>query len=544
MSDSFSTAPLVLVLLLGVIPAVAVYVWTALALSAVFAKMGQETWRAWVPIVNQVTLLMVAGMSGWLFLLVLIPVLGAVAFWVATIVAVHRINRAFGLGGGMTLLAAVLFPVWASVVGFGVARWQRTDAVSAPAYARIGDAASGDAIADRDALAPVPVAAPGASQPALVADDEPSAQPVLPSRPVPSSQPVPSSTHVPAEEVGAPAPAPAAASAWAPPSRVPTAPVDRVAVAAAAPADDSGSDPATDSAGPTQPDAQSADPVPWAPAPPPTPEPVAPATPSAASFDQRWASGFDEVSAISQPPEGEPVPARPVATGMPALMEDGATGPERARTGDASPPRAAAEPVAAVAPASRARLRTAPVDIDPALRVTRAPAAPRRDVATPGPEFPLDTDDEVSAVAGAPVAGAPRAARGDVTRAGAPEDFVDQTVIARRRRVVWALQPASGAAIDLTADVVILGRQPASDPAHRGAQLVAVPDDTRTVSKTHARLELRGDRWSITDLGSTNGVMLPTLMGTEVEAEPGAELAPGERFLLGDAAYRLVRTDG
>ncbi|MCR2793978.1 DUF5684 domain-containing protein [Microbacterium sp. zg.Y625] len=542
MSDSFSTAPLVLVLLLGVIPIVAVYVWTALALSAVFGKIGQETWRAWVPIVNQVTLLMVAGMSGWLFLLVLIPGVGVVAFWVATVIAVHRINRAFGLGGGMTVLAAVLFPVWASVVGFGVARWRKTDAVSAPAYARTGrhdDAVSAGSGAADDARARPAVAVPVALPAAAVAGDEPS----VPSVPdAPSAPDAPSGEQASAvQEAG---PAVAAPSAWAPPpTRVPTAPVTRVAVAAVA-LDAAASDPAADAAPARRvPDAPSSDPVPWAPAPAPAPS-ADPAAPAPTSFDQRWASGFDEVSAISQPPEGQPVPARPVATGLPALVDDGATGPERSRTGDTAPPHVAEKPAPVAAPAARARLRTAPVDIDPALRVTRAPAAPRRDAALPGPEFPLDTADEVSAVAGAPVAGAPRAARGDVTRAGEPEDFVDQTVIARRRRVVWALQPASGPAIDLTADVVILGRQPASDPDHRGAQLVAVPDDTRTVSKTHARLELRGDRWSISDLGSTNGVMLPTLMGTEVEAEPGAELAPGERFLLGDAAYRLVRTDG
>ena len=68
-------------------------------------------------------------------------------------------------------------------------------------------------------------------------------------------------------------------------------------------------------------------------------------------------------------------------------------------------------------------------------------------------------------------------------------------------------------------------------------------DHTRTVSKTHARLEHRGDGWWITDLHSTNGVLLPTYLGSEVEAEPGTAVPAGDRFLLGDAEFRLARTD-
>ena len=86
---------------------------------------------------------------------------------------------------------------------------------------------------------------------------------------------------------------------------------------------------------------------------------------------------------------------------------------------------------------------------------------------------------------------------------------------------------------------VDVGRRPAADPSFPGAQLVAVTDPTRTVSKTHARLERRGDAWHITDLGSTNGVLLPSLLGTDIEVEPGTDAEVSERFLLGDAALRL-----
>ena len=109
--------------LIGVIAAVALYVWIALALSAVFRKSGEEPWKAWVPVLNLVVLLQLGGLSGWLLLLGLVPFLGIVAVWVLVIIACHRIGAAFGYGPGMTVLAALLLPVWATVIGFGSSRW-------------------------------------------------------------------------------------------------------------------------------------------------------------------------------------------------------------------------------------------------------------------------------------------------------------------------------------------------------------------------------------------------------------------------------------
>ena len=71
--------------------------------------------------------------------------------------------------------------------------------------------------------------------------------------------------------------------------------------------------------------------------------------------------------------------------------------------------------------------------------------------------------------------------------------------------------------------------------------LLFVAGDARTVSKTHARIEQRGESWIVTDLGSTNGVLVRTLMGDEVEVEPGAQLDAGERFFLGDEEFHLRR---
>ncbi len=178
----------------------------------------------------------------------------------------------------------------------------------------------------------------------------------------------------------------------------------------------------------------------------------------------------------------------------------------------------------------------APVDIAEAP-LTRPPAAPisaPRVSRTPVDEFP-ELSEAVSAVPDAPDAGAPRSARTSVsalyTRPEVPSDddfdALDRTIVARRKRIPWALIAPDGATVDLTSSVVILGRRPGPDATRPDAQLVAIADETRTVSKTHARLELRGDTWYVTDLESTNGVLFATLMGTEVEAPPGEEIEAG-----------------
>ena len=108
---------------LGLALVVVLYVWLALGLAAVFQKSGEEAWRAWVPVLNLVILLRLGGLTGWLLLLGLIPFAGLLAVWVVVVIAAHRIGAAFGYGPGMTVLAAVLLPAWAGVIGFGSSRW-------------------------------------------------------------------------------------------------------------------------------------------------------------------------------------------------------------------------------------------------------------------------------------------------------------------------------------------------------------------------------------------------------------------------------------
>ena len=158
--------------------------------------------------------------------------------------------------------------------------------------------------------------------------------------------------------------------------------------------------------------------------------------------------------------------------------------------------------------------------------------------------FP-ETSGPVSAIAGAPDAGTPRSARASVSAQHALPEIPDDADRGDDHRAApptqWSLVLPSGAPVALGAEVVILGRRPVADPEYPGAQLVAIQDGT--VSKTHARLELRDERGTSPISDSTNGVLFATVLGTEVEATPGVEAEAGDRFLLGDAEVRLVRSD-
>jgi hypothetical protein len=447
--------------LLAAILGVAVYVWVALALSAAFRKMGEEPWRAWVPFLNIAVLLRWGGFSMWLVLLALIPGPGTVAVWVLLILTVHRINPGFGYGGGMTVVGALLFPVWATIVGFGPADWRG----ARPAHLRIDPAAR---------PASPPYAPFGSLAPEFGAP--------LPPPPLPGVEPTPTDDSA---------------------SRIAPAPAASVA------------------------------PQPW------EPEPAAAGT----TTGEPPATPEESTRAEERPDPTSPTPTLRSPSSWGAAPNDVATpfpphaAPYAPR--DVSPPVAAAPGIISAVPgreeAPVARLRP------PAVGAERD----EKDV------FP-ELTGEVSAVPGSPAAGAPVSATSSVSaqerenREAATtswDEDLERTVVVRRGHTRWELVLPDGSSAALSSDVVILGRNPVADRSRPGAQLLAIVDPTRTVSKTHARLERRGETWRITDLGSTNGILLPNALGADVEVDAGGEAEVVERFLLGDAALRLQRTD-
>lgn len=122
------------------------------------------------------------------------------------------------------------------------------------------------------------------------------------------------------------------------------------------------------------------------------------------------------------------------------------------------------------------------------------------------------------------------------------EEF-ERTVIFDRRPVVrWSLLTETGVALRLTSGSVVLGRRPT--PGESGVELMTVPDETRTMSKSHARLDLRNDVWTVTDLHSTNGVILVAADGSETQLPAGGSAPLSGHFILGTVSLRLVFENG
>lgn len=476
---SVTVAPI----LLSLVAFAALYVWTALALSAVFRKSGEEAWKAWVPVLNIVVLLQLGGLSGWLVLVALVPVLGAFALWIIQIIACYRINVAFGFGAGMTVLAALLLPVWATVLGFGSARWVGGE--QAAGVRRSASEADDRTVARASADAGPPPPLPPAAAPAVTVDGW-----------APATAPSAANAGRPAP----PLPSAAATAADAPEepiSFVPLLPASATGAAPPAPAASTAVPPATSDT--------SGDDV--------LAQPAAPAPASAARANQGW-GGFDLgvvvelTSEVTEAVAGAPSPVSAVG------RDDDDSGPAVTRV-----------------PASRSSRGT-------------EPWAPAR---SPFPEtdvFP-EASGEVSAVVGAPNAGIPRSARASVSaqhvRPEIADADVEHTVVANRRRAHWSLILPNGSPVDLVADIVLVGRRPAPSTAYPDAQLVVVDDGT--VSKTHLRLDRDGEEWSVTDLHSTNGTLLIASDGAEREIVPGSPHRAPERLLLGDAELRLAPAD-
>ncbi|RXZ48127.1 FHA domain-containing protein, partial [Agromyces binzhouensis] len=106
----------------------------------------------------------------------------------------------------------------------------------------------------------------------------------------------------------------------------------------------------------------------------------------------------------------------------------------------------------------------------------------------------------------------------------------------------WHLRSADGIEFSVP-DRVVAGRDPKPPAWLQGATVVAIPDHTRSMSKTHALLEVRDDRLIVTDLDSTNGVRVWPEGSEPADLESGvpAEVPLDAVILLGDVAFLVER---
>lgn len=89
------------------------------AMWKVFEKAGEKGWKSIIPIYNVVTLYKIVGLSPWLLLLFLVPVVNGFAALVLTIIQDIKLAKAFGQGGGFAAGLIFLAPIFYLILGFG-----------------------------------------------------------------------------------------------------------------------------------------------------------------------------------------------------------------------------------------------------------------------------------------------------------------------------------------------------------------------------------------------------------------------------------------
>lgn len=501
------------------VPALALHVWYAIGLSRVFDARGAERWRAWVPLVNDAEIFRLGGIDPVRAVLLVIPVVNIYAL-VLKARAAHRLGTAVGRGAGTTALALLFPPVWAQVLGApergtdaelpapGPQRRSEVSAPPAPAGpitavpGTVAAAAGVRAASAEPVVAPAPVVLPGPVE-------------IVPARP--SAEDAPSSDAPSEDATAAAVPSVGRAPSAGLPADVDSTSVRRAPSPAAAelpadlPADlENTSLRRTPQTAPAS-----------AAASPPVPEGADVPTRRSPRTAATELSADLEATSLRRTPQT--APAQPTASVEPATY----VGPA-AHVEPSAPvgPTASAEPSAPVEPAAPVG-PTASAGTHGTSAMTQRPIDAAAATPTPTTDRVDETTDSTDTTAGA---GAGESA--------APVEEQTQTVRPRsRRRGEWTLDLPDGTRVPLTSRAVLLGRKPvASDES---VQAVPIVDQTRTVSKQHARLEWTVTGWTVTDLDSTNGVTLVHDDGrTERIAAGSTAVAPG-RFRLGDAHLEL-----
>lgn len=460
---------------LSIVVAAGVYVWYAIALAKLFPKLGADSWKGWVPVLNEAEILSRGGVPAWSVVFYFVPVVQLYGLYLK-VLALSRIHAKFGRGVGMTVLGVLLPPVWATVLaGHTVHEDGEFDQrvhniLGSPAHPAAPSVASG------------PLAAP------------------FPHQTDASGYGLPST----------PGPAPAA---------------PQVAVAP-----------------PVAPEAASPIPVPVLPT--AVAEPVPTVTEAPRIIHNPWAPKAVDDAAAEKPPlitPPAPVPVRPLVVEEQAAAVPQIVLPPRPAAAEKEPPEPVI-PTAVIAPVPTEK--SEPLVVEPVLSTppTIAPSpdslhplepmavqqvAPESVSAAPQATAPVDLEPTVIT----PAAGTASDEEDD-------DDELDRTVVVDRRPVVpWKLIVDNGFTVALTQEKVILGRKPASDDPAITA--IAVPDTTRTLSKSHARLELDDGAWTVFDLNATNGVIVVGADGAETLLPGGGSAIVSDRFILGKVGMRV-----
>lgn len=488
------------------------YLWYLAALSSLFPRIGLPGGEGWIPVWNESRILQRGGFSPWFVLLMFVPGV-SIVFVVLRALAIHRIHTEFGKGAGLTVLAVLIPPLWATMLGGQL----RAEGYGAPAYAQAAAPAAPAAVPG-GYLPPQPPASPQPVEPSPWA-----APPAVPMRDEAPAYGAPAQYSAPVQ------PDPGYPAAPAPAYEAPTYQHPAAVTPEHQPLPDS---PAFETLGFDSLMAQAAQ---SAGAPPAAPEqaPGAPAFSDPAP-DAQWGFGREteeayqqlstqEIQPLSLPFSAEAQPVEPFT--WPGTVADMPPAPRSAEP-FAVPESAWAAPTPVADPAPM----SAPVPVqDPA-------AAPASSVS---PATPVELPEAAVPVASATPAAAPAAQ----AETGLEEELDHTVFVSRAPRERWVLELPDGSLLPLPSNDVIVGRRPSS--AGESSVLV-IPDSTRTLSKSHVRLHVIDGAWVVTDLGSTNGLAVIDETGEELVVASGVSEPATEEMMFGTlrVRLRLVALDG
>lgn len=120
----------------------------------------------------------------------------------------------------------------------------------------------------------------------------------------------------------------------------------------------------------------------------------------------------------------------------------------------------------------------------------------------------------------------------DLAQHPADDEALEATIVVARGKVPtgWKLIDIDGQEFPLD-ETNVLGRKPQREE-DEDAQLIALSDSERVLSRIHARIEVADGKLWVTDLDSTNGTELVEADGTLIDCPAGERTALGRDHTL------------
>lgn len=94
---------------------IVIIVVALIALWRIFVKAGREGWKALIPFYGQYVEFEIAGMNGWLFLLMFVPFVN----YVVSFVLMYKLGKAFNKSTAFCLGLMFLSPIFLLILAFG-----------------------------------------------------------------------------------------------------------------------------------------------------------------------------------------------------------------------------------------------------------------------------------------------------------------------------------------------------------------------------------------------------------------------------------------